>query len=145
MTDQVRNVLYKPRWIKRRIGCKRAKIDALKARVETRGINYDKLAVQTSPSDVMADTIAEIADLERECDELCKQYDESLKAVEDAVSLLDDETEYTILYMIYVGHKPFTDVAEAVSYSYRHAHRIMRNAIQHLDEKMSHMSQIDSV
>lgn len=52
MTEQVHDVLYRPRWIKRRIGCKRAKIDALKARLDARGISYDKLSVQTSPSDV---------------------------------------------------------------------------------------------
>lgn len=142
MTDRVHALLYRPRRIDAMIGRINAKIEARKSSLDLHGISYDGVKVQTSPHDKIADTIAEIDELERKRDQLIVMRDEAIEDVERSVMQLKDDAERTVLYMQYASGNRirFGDIADTLHYSYRQTDRIRLQALQHLDEMMSEMS-----
>ena len=66
-----------------------------------------------------------------------------IEDVEQSVMQLKDDAERTVLYMQYASGNRirFGDIADTLHYSYRQTDRIRLQALQHLDEMMSEMSE----
>lgn len=132
MTNNVYNLLYRPRRLDREIGRINAKIESLKYSLMVSGIRYDKASVQSSSSDRMADVIAEIDDLEQRRDALIAERITAIDKIEKAARNLKDDSEYTVIYMQYIGKDGPQKIADTIPCSIATYYRIRKKALEHI-------------
>lgn len=132
----VKEFLNKIRKIDMMIDCKLNQIRELRSLITGRGIRYDEDKVQTSLSnnDLMADTIANIVELEQkinvDIDELIRYKERARKMIEK----LEDDVQKVVLYKRYFDYKTFEQIAVECGYSWRHVFRVHQSALKDLEK-----------
>ena len=76
---------------------KRAKVEALKVRTEGRAIQYDKLNVMTSVTNMTEELLVDIVDLEKEIEEDIAQSDELAINIYRTINTLPSLDEQNVL------------------------------------------------
>ena len=133
MTDELYEVLNKPRWTKIRIATKRAQIENIHEMMLPSGIRYDKENVQSSPSDPMMKFVEKLSDLESSLQELEKSYTDQYTKVENLIKKINDARLEEILTLRYlVGLNP-RDIAKSMGYAESWVHKLHRDAIKDLE------------
>lgn len=84
------------------------------------GINYERDKVQTSPRDVMADSIDRIVDVEKEVALALAEYHEAMSLRIRQINGLSKPEYITILTSRYVEGKNFEQIAVELDYNYYH-------------------------
>lgn len=103
-----------------------------------RGIAYDGIKVQTSPTDSISEKIGELVELERKTVEQIIKLEKLKTDITDTINSLDYEAGARMLYLRYVEDFDFYDIAEELGYSLRQTHRVHGKALQLMNEKMAH-------
>ena len=129
--EEVKTLLRRPRSITNAIQRKKEQADALKASLLPMGIRYDSDRVMTSPTDRMADVMAEIDRLEREIRELAE---EKPRAVRESIyfieKLSDQQAEVMTLY--FVAEKKVRQIARQLHYSEQNVYKIIQRGFTEL-------------
>lgn len=92
-------------------------------------IRYDKDRVQTSPQDVMSETITEVVTLERKLSSRYKELMDARNHAEDVIQLWNDN-QARFISIYYLDNGDISDVAEKIKCSNRTAYRIKLDALE---------------
>ena len=92
------------------------------------GIRYDKDYVQTSPSDMVCEALAEAVDLERKLSDRNRELLQMRQQAEDITQLLSDNERYLIRYY-YLDRISMTETADRLHMSSRNAYRVKASAL----------------
>lgn len=101
--------------------------DLMTKRVGVRGISYDEVKVQTSPSgeDPNNRITEKIVDMAREVDEIIDRYVDTKQHIVSQIEQMNDRRFSAILAMRYAQYLSFEVIAERLYYEYdtvRHYH-----------------------
>lgn len=95
-------------------------------------IVYDKDRVQTTPDDMMADTMADVADLDAQIEILQRQRARQIRRIGKALDLLEDSRERAILEAYYIGQRSMNEISEYMHYSLQHTYRLKRDGVENM-------------
>ena len=129
--DEVKQLLRRPRQITNAIQRKKEQADALKASLLPQGIRYDTDRVQTSPSDRMADVMAEIDRLEREIRELAEEKPRAISETIYFIEKLDDR-QAEVMTLYFVSERKVRQIARQLHYSEQNIYKIMQRGFDAL-------------
>jgi DNA-directed RNA polymerase specialized sigma subunit len=124
--------LLSPRRIADEIWRKDIRRQELRACLLPAAITYDKDRVQTTPEDHMAETMAEVADLDAEIEILRRRRARQIRLISRALDQLEDDREKAILEAYYIGRKSMNEIAEHMSYSLQHTYRLKRDGVENM-------------
>lgn len=111
------------------------RIEELHSSLLPAGIRYDKVAVQTSPTDAMSENIAIIADYEAQLAKTVAGLVVRSKAAQKWIARLEDSNERQVLMIYFLSFKQHTweDVAAEMDYSVDSIYKIYRSGLEHLE------------
>ena len=92
------------------------------------GIRYDKDHVQTSPSDMVCEALAEAVDLERKLSDRNRELLQMRQQAEKITQLLSDNERYLIRWY-YLDRISMTETADRLHMSSRNAYRVKASAL----------------
>lgn len=124
--------LLSPRRLADEIWRKDIRRQELRACLLPAAITYDKDRVQVTPEDHMAETMAEVADLDAEIEILQKRRARQIRLISKALDQLEDGREKAILEAYYIGRKSMNEIAEHMSYSLQHTYRLKRDGVENM-------------
>ena len=124
--------LLSPRRLADEIWRKDIRRQELRACLLPAAVTYDKDRVQTTPDDVMADTMADVADLDAEIEILQRRRARQISLISRALDQLEDGREKAILEAYYIGRKSMNEIAEHMSYSLQHTYRLKRDGVENM-------------
>ena len=122
--------LLSPRRLADEIWRKDIRRQELRACLLPAAITYDKDRVQVTPEDHMAETMAEVADLDAEIEILRRRRARQIRLISGALDQLEDGREKAILEAYYIGRKSMNEIAEHMSYSLQHTYRLKRDGVE---------------
>ena len=122
--------LLSPRRIADEIWRKDIRRQELRACLLPAAITYDKDRVQTTPEDHMAETMAEVADLDAEIEILQRRRARQIRLISGALDELEDGREKAVLEAYYIGRKSMNEIAEHMHYSLQHTYRLKRDGVE---------------
>lgn len=137
MTEEIFQLINRPRWTKALIRMRETQINDLRLMMLPSGIRYDKDAVQTSPEDPMLKYAEKLLELEAEVKALKESYYEESTTLNNAIAKLDNVNEAEVLTCRYIGDMYFSDIAEHIHASESTVYRWHRKGIEHLTENDS--------
>ena len=114
--------------------------DQLESLVLPKGVRYDSDPVQSSPSDRMAEILAEVADIDVRIEQLKHQRMENEISTLEVITMLDDDKDRKVLTEYYVNKKSIKQISESMHYSVQHIDRIFRRASQKADNILREMN-----
>ena len=114
--------------------------DQLESLVLPNGVRYDSDPVQSSPSDRMAEILAEVADIDVRIEQLKHQRMENEISTLEVITMLDDDKDRKVLTEYYVNKKSIKQISESMHYSVQHIYRIFRRASQKADNILREMN-----
>ncbi len=124
--------LLSPRRLADEIWRKDIRRQELRACLLPAAITYDKDRVQVTPEDHMAETMAEVADLDAEIEILQRRRARQIRLISKALDQLEDGREKAILEAYYIGRKSMNEIAEHMSYSLQHTYRLKRDGVENM-------------
>lgn len=124
--------LLSPRRIADEIWRKDIRRRELKACLLPAGIAYDKDRVQVTPTDTMADTMAEVADLDAEIEILQRRRARQISMIGRALDQLEDGRERTILEAYYTGQMSMAEIAGYMHYSPQHTYSLRQRGVENI-------------
>lgn len=124
--------LLSPRRLADEIWRKDIRRQELRACLLPAAITYDKDRVQVTPEDHMAETMAELADLDAEIEILQRRRARQIRLISKALDQLEDGREKAILEAYYIGRKSMHEIAEHMSYSLQHTYRLKRDGVENM-------------
>ena len=124
--------LLSPRRLADEIWRKDIRRQELRACLLPAAITYDKDRVQVTPEDHMAETMAEVADLDAEIEILQRRRARQIRLISGALDQLEDGREKAILEAYYIGRKSMNEIAEHMSYSLQHTYRLKRDGVENM-------------
>ena len=112
------------------------RIEALRTKVTgMQAITYDKVRVQTSPENQMAEIIAQLIDIELRHARMLLAYQEQIVQCEEMIEGLEDERHEQVLAMRYIDGMSWERIAERTGYSYRNVTRLHGKALAAFERK----------
>lgn len=115
---------------KERLEALRASADGMKA------IVYDADKVQSSPADTMSERVGALVDLQRKLVSEIVELEEAKSEIQSAIHTLDNEPMEQLLYLRYLKHMNFYDIAAEMDYSLRQVHYIHGRALRLMDKRV---------
>lgn len=109
-------------------------------------IQYDKPQVQTSPADVMSETLTKIAENIEKLDRLKLRLETRRNKAYDLIAALDKSEEREIMRLYYMEPKKngklrtWEDVADETNYSTQHIFEIHGKALRNLNPYINKIS-----
>ena len=92
----------------------------LRAKLGAKGISYDKVKVQSSPTD-QTDLIAKMIDMEAKADELRVEALELREKIISQINDMEDPIDAEFLYLRYVKCLNLELIARKIGYTYEYA------------------------
>lgn len=133
MTDELYEVLYKPKFLDGKIKMLNEEIERLETHLFPSGIRYDKDPVQTSPEDQMSKTLALVADKQIERDRLADEYADAIVAASILISRLPSIDLQRVIHAYYIGCQTWESIAEEMNYSEAWVYKVRRKAMEYLE------------
>lgn len=111
-----------------------AKRDALISCLEPSGIRYDLDKVQTSASDRMPDTVADIAELDQKIEQLAIEKSNAIHKASAWIDTLQSDIERTVLYERFIRNASIRSIAETLSYTESNIYKLQRRGVRNLSK-----------
>lgn len=112
------------------------RIDYLRYRASGAGaIRYDKDHVQTSPEDMMCQSISEAVDLEQQLSARSKQLKAMREHTEQVISLWSDNNA-RFIDIYYLNHGSMTEAADRIGCTSRSAYNIKSRALEEFSKHL---------
>lgn len=125
-----REELNRPLRLEQKIKAKETMIEGLRASLLPRAIRYDADKVQTSPSDITLEIMAEIDELERELQKLMDQRLMSVRMVSTAIRKIDDPICAEVMAARYIRGRKYEQIAEDMGFSERWVYNTIRKGVK---------------
>lgn len=126
-------VLNKPQELRKAINEMLRHRQHLEGRLRIRSVTYaDK--VQTTRTNLMEDTMAELIDLEKDLQALISEHQKTIYDTYNLLLKLPDDNEQTILIMYYIGGFKMDLIKEKMITSNRKMYYYKNNGIKHFAE-----------
>ena len=124
-------------YLEGRIKRDRERLDSLRMAADgVKGIVYDADKVQTSPADTMSERVGALVDLQRKLVSEIVELEETKSEILNVIHSLDNETMEQMLYLRYLKHMNFYDIAAEMGYSLRQVHYIHGKALKQMDKRV---------
>lgn len=107
----------------------RIQIERMESTLQGHAIRYDVDKVQTSPSDKVAEVVADMEKLLIKRDRLQTEIIAAMQQSADLIAKLTDNKHRLVLHYRYTAGLPWAQVAVRVGYDERHARRLRDEAI----------------
>lgn len=107
--------LRRPNRILGDIIIQREKAETLRENV-IKALNYKKDRVQTPTSDIMAEYVARLDEIEGKLEELTKEYYQAINDIERVIYLVDNEDAREVLAKRYIACKPWIKIETEMEY-----------------------------
>ena len=131
--SNAKEYLSQYRKIKYILAKKQAEHDELLSTLDMASIDYSATKVQSSPSDVYANTIAKAVDALRGLESDLERLLDIRKEVVRVIDKIPDKRFQTALSLFYVSEYRLEQIADAMCYSERHVSRLILKGIRYLD------------
>lgn len=132
MTEEVYQLLNRPRWTKSRIRTLQTQIEDLRLMMLPSAIRYDTDPVQTSPEDPMLKYAEKLLDLEAEVRRLKDEYYTESEALRGAIAGLSNVNEAEVLTCRFIADLRVDAIADRMHASESTIYRWQRKGIEHL-------------
>lgn len=136
MTDRVYSIMTRCGVLSKQIRQIDIQIESLNMSMLPNGISYDKLNVQSSPTDPMTEYAVRLDELYRKREDLQRQYLEAQGDITLKISWLSDETQKTVLTARFIGHEDFSRIAKELEMSERNMFRLYKKGLSVINEKL---------
>lgn len=136
ISEDLYNILKKPREIKYRLCYINSQIRNLEECLLPSGIRYDKDNVQSSPSDKLSEIVAEISILEQEHTKLEADLLKAGDRIKALCTTLTD-IEGTVIMMRFIALQKFEQIAIATNYTKGGIWDVYGRAIDKLEKEYS--------
>lgn len=133
MTEATRDLLYGVQDNLQIIMHLRSRKEELESSLLASGIRYDSIHVQTSPKDMMPETMAKIAEVDRQIKEAVRERDRAAQKIEKACGCLTLE-EKTVIMRYYVAGKKMEQIANEMKYGLSTVYKMRSEAQKKLDK-----------
>lgn len=110
-------------------------IDRVRARLDLKGVSYDKDPVQSSPADIMPDLIDRLIKLEEVTEEKRTKLDNLITLIVEQIRRMNDITDQKILYEHYIKGHSLGYIAKELHYSYDWTKHRHGTALQEFEKK----------
>lgn len=138
---QTYEFLFRHKSIEREIMTLASKREAVANCLYLRGISYDGERVQTSPSDMTAEVMARLDEIDRQIDALNLKRLEHIDSLSDLIEKVDDQNERAVLTMYYVAGEPIEKICDKIGYTDRHVFRIKKSGVRKIAQLLSETCQ----
>lgn len=127
----VREYLARAMYLRAEIRRLNEHIMELRAMAQTVGaIKYDKINVQSSPEDRMANVVFKIVESEKKAAELISEYTAAYDEIQNRIKEMPSERYQIILSLRYLDGKPIWQVAEEIGYSVDWTKHLLQRAVR---------------
>jgi len=110
------------------------KIEKLESCLGAHGIRYDLDHVQTSPTDAMAEVMAEIEPLIKDRERLTVAITRAIVDTSEIIDRLKDKNQCLVMHYRYTAGLPFEEIAARMQYSPQRIYQFHDDAIRWLLE-----------
>lgn len=110
-------------------------IDRTRARLDLKGISYDRDRVQSSPADATPELIERLINLETVTEQRRAKLDDLINTIVDQITGMDDIIDQKILYAHYIKGKTLGLISEELHYSYDRIKHRHGTALQLFEKK----------
>lgn len=135
MTEELYNILTRPKQLREQIGVLDAKIDACLTGLLPGGIRYDIPRVQTSPKEQFPEVMAKVDDLTSKRIERARELFESIEQINSLANTIQDSTQKAVVIMHYIGGMTLTEVGERLGYTKSGVWHIHNKGIEFLEKE----------
>lgn len=110
--------------------------DTLKSCLLPSGIDYSADKIQSTPSDKLADILAECEEIEKKIINTNADKLRLIKELTAAINTLDDEIERAVLSAYYVDGVSMNKAAVLVGYELSGVYKLRKRGVKHLSAKI---------
>lgn len=110
-------------------------VDRVRARLDLKGISYDKDRVQSSPDDIMPDLIDRLIKLEEITERKRTELDALITLIVEQITNMDDIIDQKVLYEHYIKGQSLGYIAKELHYSYDWTKHRHGTALQAFEKK----------
>ena len=125
--------MYQPVNVYKRIVVLRERISSLRLSVLPSAIRYDKVLVQTSPTDPMPECMVRLDELERELEGQVLEYNRVSEEVYEMICRMPDPDVRVIAVKRYLSGKSWPAIEEECHLSLRTIYRLNRTALRFVE------------
>lgn len=133
MTDELYQILNRPREIKREVRRINERIEDCRIMMLPSAIRYDTDKIVSSPSDPMLKFAEKLDELETQHKKLLDEYVDARDVLIDMIDKLDDSRQKDVIQTRFMNDCKLYQVAEVLGYSESHIYRIYADAIDNLE------------
>lgn len=115
------------------------RIQRMESTLQGHAIRYDVDKVQVSPSDRVADVMADMEKLLKRQAYLQRELLKSEQETADLIACLTDSKHRLVLTYRYIADLPWAAIATRMSYDERHVRRLRDEAVGYLSKNVQHV------
>lgn len=134
MTEELYDILTRPKRLREDIGALDAKIDACLAGLLPGSIRYDLPKVQTSPREKFPEVMAKVDELMDTREDKAKKLFKSIEEISTLANAIDDNTQKAVIIMHYVGGMTLNEIGDKLGYTKGGIWHIHNKGIKFLEE-----------
>lgn len=133
MTEELYDILTRPKRLREDIGVLDAKIDACLTGLLPGGIRYDLPKVQSSPREKFSEIMAKVDELINAREDKAEKLFNSVSEINTLANRLESNTERAVIIMHYIGDLSLYKIGNKLGYSKSGVHHIWQRGIDELE------------
>lgn len=135
--SELKTILRKVDTLDKELQVVNIKIERLETSVGVQSFQYDRVRVQTSPKDMMAEVMTEIEPLLKERERLSVAMVKAVAETSEIIDRLKDGNQCLVMHYRYTAGLPFEEIAQRMSYSTQRIYQLHDDAMKWLLRDMS--------
>lgn len=134
MTEELYDILTRPKRLREDIGELDAKIDACLTGLLPGGIRYDLPKVQSSPREKFPEVMAKVDELMDTREDKAEKLFKSIEEISTLANAIDDNTQKAVIIMRYIGGMTLNEIGDKLGYTKGGIWHIHNKGIKFLEE-----------
>ena len=135
-SNQVKKELWQYQNAKKEYDRLKAKIEEIETQIMALGVDYSKEKVQSTPgNDKLADAIDTLSKLREDAINEAKAMSDSMVNTYGMIEKVKDPLQRQLLQMRYIDAEEWEAICYRLGYSWRHIHRMHKEALESLGGK----------
>ncbi len=134
MTEELYDILTRPKRLREDIGALDAKIDACLTGLLPGGIRYDLPKVQSSPREKFPEVMAKVDELMDTREDKAEKLFKSIEEISTLANAIDNNTQKAVIIMHYIGGMTLNEIGDKLGYTKGGIWHIHNKGIKFLEE-----------
>lgn len=134
MTEELYDILTRPKRLREDIGALDAKIDACLTGLLPGGIRYDLPKVQSSPREKFPEVMAKVDELMDTREDKTEKLFKSIEEISTLANAIDNNTQKAVIIMHYIGGMTLNEIGDKLGYTKGGIWHIHNKGIKFLEE-----------